>query len=30
MDAVERLSELPSDDEDWPLNNIYIKAEIIN
>ena len=30
MDVVERLSELPSDDEDWPLNNIYIKAEIIN
>ena len=30
MDVVEILSELPSDDEDWPLNNIYIKAEIIN
>ena len=30
MDVVESLSELPSDDEDWPLNNIYIKAEIIN
>ena len=30
MEVVEILSELPSDDEDWPLNNIYIKAEIIN
>jgi peptidyl-prolyl cis-trans isomerase A (cyclophilin A) len=29
MEVVEVLSELPADDEDWPLNNIYIKAEII-
>tara|TARA_B100000809_G_scaffold162008_1_gene159304 strand:+ start:7234 stop:7950 length:717 start_codon:yes stop_codon:yes gene_type:complete len=29
MEVVEVLSELPSDDEDWPLNNIYISAEII-
>lgn len=30
IDVVDILSELPSDDEDWPLNNIYIKAEIID
>lgn len=30
MEVVEELSELPSDPQDWPLNNIYIKAEIIN
>lgn len=30
MDIVDFLSELPSDGEDWPLNNIYIKAEIID
>lgn len=29
MDVVKELSELPSDGEDWPLNNIYITAEII-
>ncbi len=29
MDVVKELSELPSDPQDWPLNNIYITAEII-
>ena len=29
MDVVKELSELPSDAQDWPLNNIYITAEIL-
>lgn len=29
MDIVEVLSELPTDEQDWPLNNIYISVEII-
>ena len=29
MDIVEVLSDLPTDEQDWPLNNIYIAVEII-
>ena len=30
MDVVEILSKLPADEEDWPLNNIYISVEILD
>ena len=30
MDVVKILSELPADEEDWPLNNIYISVEILD
>ena len=30
MDVVELLSKLPADEEDWPLNNIYISVEILD
>lgn len=29
MDVVEEISEVDADGEDWPLNNIYIKAEVL-
>ena len=30
MDIVEILSDLPADEQDWPLNNIYISVEILD
>ena len=30
MDVVKTLSKLPADEEDWPLNNIYISVEILD
>ena len=30
MDIVEIISELPADEQDWPLNNIYISVEILD
>lgn len=29
MDVVETISELEADEGEWPINNVYIKAEII-
>lgn len=29
MDIVEKIANLPADKGDWPLDNVYIKAEII-
>jgi peptidylprolyl isomerase len=29
MDVVEEISKVKADDGDWPLNNIYIKAKVI-
>ncbi len=29
MDIVELIANLPADKKDWPLDNVYIKAEII-
>lgn len=30
MDVVEKISELEADNEEWPLDNIYIKAKVLN
>ncbi|PQB04645.1 peptidylprolyl isomerase [Aureitalea marina] len=30
MDVVDLISELPHDDGDWPLQNVYISAEVID
>lgn len=30
MDVVKKIANLPADDGDWPLENIYIDAEIID
>ena len=29
MDVVEKISELESDEGEWPLQNVYITAEVI-
>ena len=29
MEVVEKIANLPSDDGDWPLQNVYLEAEII-
>ncbi|NND89102.1 MAG: peptidylprolyl isomerase [Flavobacteriaceae bacterium] len=29
MDVVEKIAALPTDDGDWPLNNVYISIELI-
>jgi peptidyl-prolyl cis-trans isomerase A (cyclophilin A) len=29
MEVVEKISELPADEGDWPLQNVYIKAEVL-
>jgi peptidylprolyl isomerase len=29
MDVVKKISELPADEGDWPLYNVYIKAKVI-
>ncbi len=29
MDVVDTISKLPRDDGEWPLQNVFIKAEII-
>jgi peptidylprolyl isomerase len=30
MDVVETIANLPADNKEWPLENVYIKAEIID
>ena len=30
MDVVETIANLPADKKEWPLDNVYIKAEIID
>ena len=30
MDVVKKISELPADDGEWPKQNVYIKAEVID
>jgi len=29
MDVVEKIAKLPSDDGEWPLENIYLKVEVV-
>ena len=29
MDVVEKIANLPSDEGDWPLQNVYITAQIL-
>ena len=29
MDTVEKISELDSDEGEWPLQNVYITAEVV-
>jgi hypothetical protein len=29
MDVVEKIAEVETDSEDWPISNIYIKATVL-